>query len=45
MSARVNHANIAKTLDYFLTADRPYLIEELIEGKDWVKFSQTYFPL
>jgi eukaryotic-like serine/threonine-protein kinase len=34
MSASVNHPNIAKTLDYFDTTDRPYLIEEFIEGKD-----------
>ncbi len=34
VSARVNHPNIAKTLDYFEHNDRQYLIEELIDGKD-----------
>lgn len=34
VSARVNHANVAKTLDYVEEADRAYLIEEFIEGKD-----------
>lgn len=37
MSARVNHPNVAKTLDYIETADRPYLIEELIFGEDLEK--------
>lgn len=35
MSAKVNHPNVAKTLDYLDTEDRPYLIEELIEGHDF----------
>jgi serine/threonine protein kinase len=34
VSARINHNNVAKTLDYFEEADRPYLIEEIIEGED-----------
>jgi len=34
VSARVNHPNVAKTLDYFEDGDRKYLIEELIEGND-----------
>jgi serine/threonine-protein kinase len=34
MSARVNHPNIAKTLDYFEENGRSHLIEELIEGPD-----------
>lgn len=34
VSAKVNHPNIAKTLDYFDVEERPYLIEELIEGSD-----------
>jgi eukaryotic-like serine/threonine-protein kinase len=34
VAAKVNHPNIAKTLDYIETDDRPYLIEELIEGGD-----------
>jgi serine/threonine protein kinase len=32
MSAKVIHANVAKTLDYFEIAGRSYLIEEFIEG-------------
>ena len=32
MSARVNHANVAKTLDYFEIDKKGHLIEELIEG-------------
>lgn len=34
VSARVNHANVAKTLDYVEENKTAYLIEELIEGKD-----------
>jgi len=34
VSARVNHPNVAKTIDYIETKDRPYLIEELIVGED-----------
>jgi len=34
MSARVNHPNIAKTLDYFEESGRSYLIEEFVEGPD-----------
>lgn len=34
VSARVNHANVAKTLDYVETSERSYLIEELIQGED-----------
>lgn len=33
-SARINHANVAKTLDYIEDNGRYYLIEELIEGAD-----------
>jgi len=44
MSARVNHPNIAKTLDYFDTRARPYLIEELIDGKDLGKILADVFP-
>lgn len=32
LSARVNHPNVAKTLDYFEDGNRFYLIEELIVG-------------
>ena len=34
MSARVNHPNVAKTLDYFEEAEKAYLIEEFIDGLD-----------
>jgi len=34
VSARVNHANVAKTLDYLEEKERSYLIEEYIDGKD-----------
>ncbi len=34
VSARVNHPNVAKTLDYLESNNRQYLIEELIEGQD-----------
>lgn len=34
VAAKVNHPNVAKTLDYVRVDDQRYLIEELIEGKD-----------
>lgn len=34
VSAKVNHQNVAKTLDYFVEADRPFLVEELVGGAD-----------
>jgi eukaryotic-like serine/threonine-protein kinase len=34
VSAKVNHANVAKTLDYLDDGKRAYLIEEFITGKD-----------
>lgn len=34
VAAKVNHPNVAKTLDYVRAGDQRYLIEELIEGKD-----------
>ena len=37
VSARVNHPNIAKTLDYVEENNRPYLVEELINGQDLSK--------
>ena len=33
VSARVNHPNIAKTLDYFIADGRAILVEELISGE------------
>lgn len=37
VAARVNHPNVAKTLDYLKIGDERYLIEELIEGEDLSK--------
>ena len=34
VSARITHANVAKTLDYFEIDTRAYLVEELIHGID-----------
>ncbi len=33
VAARVNHHNIAKTLDYFVEGESEYLIEEFIDGE------------
>lgn len=43
-SARVNHANVAKTLDYIEENTRFYLIEELIPGCDLRIFLRDYVP-
>jgi len=46
MSARVNHPNVAKTLDYFEERGMFYLIEELIIGLNLSEvFKQTYLFL
>lgn len=37
VAAKVNHPNVAKTLDYFEFQDRKYLIEEYIDGADLEK--------
>lgn len=34
VSAKVNHPNVAKTLDYINEAEAQYLVEEFIEGSD-----------
>lgn len=34
VAAKVNHPNVAKTLDYLKIGDQRYLVEEFIEGKD-----------
>lgn len=34
VAAKVNHPNVAKTLDYVRVGDDRYLIEELVEGED-----------
>jgi serine/threonine-protein kinase len=37
VSAKVNHPNVAKTLDYFEEDNTAYLVEELIDGLDLEK--------
>ena len=37
LSARVNHPNVAKTLDYFEEGDHFFMVEELVEGVDLKK--------
>lgn len=44
VSARINNANVAKTLDYLTETDRSYLIEEFIEGLDLSKIVPKYLP-
>lgn len=44
VSARVNHANVAKTLDYFVESDSAFLIEELVEGHDLSKIIPDFLP-
>ena len=34
VAARVNHPNVAKTLDYLVDAERRFLVEEFVEGDD-----------
>lgn len=34
VSSRVNHINVAKTLDFFAEGEREYLVEELVVGSD-----------
>ncbi len=43
VSARITHANVAKTLDYFEDSGRPYLVEELIVGQDLGKALDSMF--
>lgn len=43
-SAKINHSNVAKTLDYVDEGSRFYLIEELIEGCDLRLFLRDYVP-
>lgn len=37
VSARVNHPNVAKTLDYVRVGEERFLIEELVDGQDLSK--------
>jgi serine/threonine-protein kinase len=43
VSAKVNHPNVAKTLDYFKIDSYEYLIEELIVGRDLKTVIQSEF--
>lgn len=48
VSSKINHANVAKTFDYFWDSqiNREFLIEELIEGKDLRKvFTENFKSL
>jgi serine/threonine protein kinase len=45
VSARVNHANVAKTLDYIDDSDRPFLVEEFIEGLDLSRVLKSSFKI
>ncbi len=45
LSARVNHDNVAKTLDYVEDDDRFYLVEELIEGCDLGYFLKKHVAM
>jgi serine/threonine-protein kinase len=42
-SARINHPNVAKTLDYFEAPERAYLIEECVDGKDLGRVLVEFF--
>jgi eukaryotic-like serine/threonine-protein kinase len=43
VSARINHPNVAKTLDFFEEDDTEFLVEELIEGNDFdIALLQVY---
>jgi serine/threonine protein kinase len=46
VSAKITHANVAKTLDFFEEGGRQYLVEELVVGTDLaegLRSSFTYF--
>jgi serine/threonine-protein kinase len=43
MSARINHANVAKTMDYMETSKRPYLIEEFVTGRDLADIMASFY--
>lgn len=45
MSAKVNHVNVAKTLDYLEDEGTPYLVEELVVGQDISKFFPSIVPI
>jgi len=43
VSAKVNHPNIAKTLDYFEVGEQQYLVEEFIDGIDLGQILSTKY--
>lgn len=45
VSARINHENVAKTLDYFEYDNRSYLVEEYIQGHDLSAALKTDFRM
>lgn len=45
MSAKVNHINVAKTLDYVEDSGVPFLVEELVIGQDFSKFVPRVVPI
>jgi serine/threonine-protein kinase len=45
VSAKVNHINVAKTLDYFEVGNKGYLIEELVDGKDMSRVLKEDMPV
>ncbi|MGR4889710.1 serine/threonine-protein kinase [Sphingopyxis sp. LARHCG72] len=45
MSAKVNHINVAKTLDYVEDIGVPFLVEELVNGEDFSKFFPKIIPI
>lgn len=45
LSARVNHINVAKTLDYVEDEGTPFLVEELVIGEDLSKVFPDVIPI
>ena len=43
-AAKINHANVAKTLDYIPSNTQAYLIEEVVNGCDLNIFTRRYIP-
>ncbi|MFN8994942.1 MAG: serine/threonine-protein kinase [Pseudomonadota bacterium] len=44
-AARINHHNVAKTLDYFQEDEKFYIVEEFVEGVDLSKKMKDHFVL
>ncbi|WP_198019050.1 serine/threonine-protein kinase [Azorhizobium doebereinerae] len=43
-AAKINHANVAKTLDYIPDTAHPFLIEEVVDGCDLSEFMKEHVP-